>query len=411
MKFKLLLLASLFAVNLSVVAQSNKDMKEVKYRRSSLHTILVESATFPKKDLVIKAYNNAEFPNKYDNHNIGDKSFDLKKYTTDTDDSKAPEAIAKYLKENQIAKKLVSKWYNRKADGSVDGDLIASRGLFNASFLDGKKAGNLGKGILMNAGKELLNNTFVIVNNMKFYENEPVARVARDIALTQAAKIGMEMLRNKAIDLANKGYDIAKEGYSVWTTSYLFKLKWEPATLAVFYEDMYFEKEEVSPAKKAVFDKSELFEMEFVGTEKATTLVTFSLNGKRTEEEVINLSVNRNLDKVYAKLQKNYDVFKTKVPLFSGQPITAKIGIKEGLEGDEKFEVLEANENEATGEITYKSVGTIKVDKDLIWDNQYNLINGKPAAMEADPSKPALESTTFKGGKKFDTGMLIRQLK
>jgi hypothetical protein len=411
MKLKLLLMTSLFALNLSVVAQSNKDIKEIKYRRSSLHTILMESATFPKKDLVLKAYNNADFPDKYDNHNIGDKSFDLKKYTTDTDESKAPEAIAKYLKENQIAKKLVSKWYNRKADGSFDGDLIATRGLFNASFLDGEKAGNLGKGILMNAGKELLNNTFVIVNNMKFIENEPVARVARDIALTQAAKIGMEMLRNKAIETANKGYEVAKEGYSVWTTSYLFKLKWEPATLAVFNSDMYFEKEEVSQAKKVAFDKSEIFEMEFVGTEKATTLVTFSLNGKRTEEEVINLSVNRNLDKVYAKLQKNYDVFKTKVPLFSGQPITAKIGTKEGLEGDEKFEVLEVIDNEETGETTYKSVGTIKVDKDQIWDNQYNLINGKPAAMETDPSKPALESTMFKGGKKFGTGMLIRQLK
>jgi len=410
MKLKVLLLASLFAANLSVVAQSNKDMKEVKYRRSSLHTILMESATFPKKDLVLKAYNTADFPDKYDNHNIGDKSFDLKKYTTDTDESKAPEAIAKYLKENQIAKKLVSKWYNRKADGSFDGDLIASRGLFNASFLDGKKAGNLAEGILKNAGKELLNNTFVIVNNMKFVENEPVARVARDLALTQAAKIGMEMLRNKAIETANKGYDIAKEGYSVWTTSYLFKLKWEPATLAVFYADMYFEKEELSPTKKLVFDKSELFEMEFVGAENATTLVTFSLNGKRTEEEIINLSVNRNLDKVYAKLQKNYDVFKTKVTLFSGQPITAKIGTKEGLEGDEKFEVLEVIENE-TGETTYKSIGTIKVDKDQIWDNQYNLINGKPAAMESDPSKPALESTTFKGGKKFEKGMVIRQLK
>ena len=75
MKLKLLLMTSLFALNLSVVAQSNKDIKEIKYRRSSLHTILMESATFPKKDLVLKAYNNADFPDKYDNHNLPQYSF------------------------------------------------------------------------------------------------------------------------------------------------------------------------------------------------------------------------------------------------------------------------------------------------------------------------------------------------
>ena len=65
------------------------------------------------------------------------------------------------------------------------------------------------------------------------------------------------------------------------------------------------------------------------------------------------------------KLQKKYDVFKTKTPLFTGNPITAKIGKKEGLEGGEKFEVLEMNQDPKTGAITYKNIGTIKVDKNL----------------------------------------------
>ena len=71
----------IFAVTISfysifAIAQDNqKEMKETKYRRSSLHTILMESSSFPKSDQVISAYYNAPFPDKYDNHNIGAKSF------------------------------------------------------------------------------------------------------------------------------------------------------------------------------------------------------------------------------------------------------------------------------------------------------------------------------------------------
>jgi hypothetical protein len=144
--------------------------------------------------------------------------------------------------------------------------------------------------------------------------------------------------------------------------------------------------------------------MEFVGSQKATTLVTFSLKEKRTEDQIINLSVTRNIEKVFAKLQKNYDVFKPKVPLYTGEPITAKIGLKEGLEGGDKFEVLEAVMDQKTGKIEYKSIGTIKVDGDKIWDNRFNLGDEAPA-------EGAVDRTTFKGGKKFYPGLLIRQIK
>ena len=67
-------IAALFT-SMLFAQESQKEMKEIKYRRSSLHTILIESSGFPKKDQVINAYYGAPFPNKYDNHNIGEKSF------------------------------------------------------------------------------------------------------------------------------------------------------------------------------------------------------------------------------------------------------------------------------------------------------------------------------------------------
>jgi hypothetical protein len=405
-KLLFITLSTVFCSTMLHAQENQKDMKETKYRRSSLHTILIESSNFPKKDQVINAYYGAEFPDKYDNHNIGAKSFNPAKYSTDTVDSKTPEVIDKYFKDEQIAKKLVAKWFNRQADGSFDYELIGTRGAFNASFLDVKTAAasSDGKYLLQSAGFELINNTFVVVSTMKFVENEPIARGIRDAAIIAASnapglvRMGIE----KAAEIA---YNKGKEGYSVWTTSYLYKLKWDDVTQGSFFQDMYGEKADMTPAKKALFDKNtDLFQMEFVGSQKATTLVTFSLKEKRTEEQIINLSVARNIEKVYAKLQKNFDVFKPKVPLYTGEPITAKIGLKEGLEGGDKFEVLEAVMDQKTGKIEYKSIGTIKVDGDKIWDNRQNLGDEVPV-------EGAVDRTTFKGGKKFYPGLLIRQLK
>jgi hypothetical protein len=177
---------------------------------------------------------------------------------------------------------------------------------------------------------------------------------------------------------------------------------------------MYFEKGGLDNKKKEAFDNSELFKLVFVGDERASGLVTFSLGEKRTEEQIITLSTKRIIDKVYAKLQKKYDVFKTKTPLYTGYPITAKIGMKEGLEGGEKFDVLEQNIDPKTGVATYISVGTIKVDKNLIWDNTIKDGEAAPiveAVAEGKEAKPIIDRTTFDGGKKFYSGLLIKQIK
>ena len=68
--------------------------------------------------------------------------------------------------------------------------------------------------------------------------------------------------------------------------------------------------------------------MEFLGMERATSLITFSLKVKRSEIEIIKEGTIRSIDAVYSKLQKNYDVFKTKTPISSVDPVTAKIGFK-----------------------------------------------------------------------------------
>ncbi len=398
---------------------------EIKYRRSSLHTMILEMEAFPQKETILKAFNNAPFPDKYNNHSLTDKSFDPKKYaltdaektiingeesTKDMSESKeVPFQVGKYLTQNKIANQVVAKWFNRQADGSFDMNMIGERGSYNATQMEANIAKGSARGTssLSDAGVELLGNTFIVVSKFKFVSNEVVAAAVRETAKVAAGQIKMEPLKLAALKGADMVYEKTKEGYSVWTTSYLYKLTWNDSIEAIFYNDLWMDKKSLDPKKKLAFDNSTLFSLEFIGDENARGLVTFSLNEKRTEDQIIEKVTIRTIDAIYAKLQKKYDVFKPKVPLFSGDPLTAKIGMKEGLEGGEKFEVFEQVFDTKTGLTKYDSKGTISVDKNSIWDNRYNAADEPVVEGAAKP----LEYTTFKGGKKFYAGMLIKQLK
>ncbi|MEI6123918.1 MAG: hypothetical protein WCQ95_09830 [Bacteroidota bacterium] len=437
---KILLIGTIAIAGLltASMAQKKDGPSEVKYRRSSLHTMIVEGEKFPNKEIVIKAFNNAPFPDKYNDHSLAIKSFDpfnypltpeekasifkeqskAGKFVTgaadikiDTAAKELPLKILKYFDQNKIANQLVAKWFNRQADGTFDMSLIQDRGSYNASEMEANIAKGAARGTasLADAGVELIGNTFVVVSRFNFVSNEVVARVVRDAAYLAANKLSVAALQTAAKKTADEVYEKTKEGYSVWATAFLYKLVWNDSTEAVFYNDLWMDKKSPDAKKKAAFDNTNLFKLQFIGDESATGLVTFSLKEKRTEEQIIEIATIRTIDAVYSKLQKKYDVFKTKTPLFSGNPITAKIGLKEGLEGGDKFEVLEQTQDPKTGLTKYVSKGTITVDEKSIWDNRYNA-GDEPAADGTNPAAK-LDCTTFKGGSKFFAGMLIRQVK
>ena len=103
---------------------------------------------------------------------------------------------------------------------------------------------------------------------------------------------------------------------------------------------------------------------------------------ERTEDQIIELSTIRNIDKVFSKLQREYEVFQPLYQLSSVDPFSAKLGTKEGLEGGEKFEILEIKNGQ------YNRIEVITVDKSKIWDNSF----GAP--------KQEIEQTYFKGKNK-----------
>ena len=119
---------------------------------------------------------------------------------------------------------------------------------------------------------------------------------------------------------------------------------------------------------------------------------------------MVRKACQRAIDENVVELQHSHEEFRTKTPLLSASPITAYIGMKEGVTTKSKFEVLEVVELE-DGKHKYDRVGIIEPIDNLIWDNRF-------MAAEEGAEGANLGYTTFRkvSGKDFAKGMLIREI-
>ena len=312
------------------------------------------------------------------------------------------------MNENNVAKELVAKWFNRDKNGELNTDLLAQRGEYDASFFDKvvANASHRGQALLADAGEDLIGNTFVIVNDYKYTNKEEVAqKVNKGLSAigTAAQFVPGASSVTTVTNVAQVGTTIAGKGYIIKTTSYLFRLVWNDSISSTFYNNMWVDPAKADPSKVAAFNNSDLFKLRYVGSESAWADVQSSIFTNKTEEELIRMATVRATDAATAKLQRKFEEFRTKTPLISIDPLTAKIGLKEGLEHGDKYEVLERYEDE-TGKIRYRRKGVITVKKGMIWDNTF-----VPAG-EVAPAQ-TIDATHFVGsGSGFYPGMLIRQI-
>jgi len=392
-----------------------QEVKKEGYQRSSLHIINIENLKFDNAAKVNEAYLKYEFPKNYDQHDIGMNVINLDNFKL-SDEEKAALGIKeselgkglssmissatagiiennsqvkyevdKFIKEQGVGKKLVQKWFSINPDGTYSFELFNKRGESSLTEEDKKRmeSAALSQTEKDKLAENLAKNTFVVFTKLNFVSNAIPAEAIRQIAYTQADKLS-GMLQTLARKAADKIYEKASEGYSVWTSAWLYRLAWNEEKYAEFKTALKLKGDMNSSIDMDLFNKID-FPLEFIGQEKATSLVTFSLKkgeAERTEDQIIELSTIRNIDKVFSKLQREYEVFQPLYQLSSVDPFSAKLGTKEGLEGGEKFEILEIKNGQ------YNRIDVITVDKSKIWDNSF----GAP--------KQEIEQTYFKGKNK-----------
>lgn len=383
---------------------------EAVYRRSSLYPLMIYEPDRNFGEIIQKTFIESPIPDKFNDHIIDARKIEhqISPLISKRDEKilAQEENISSYFKENDIAKKMVEKWFNRKPDGTFDMNLIGERGSYNASEMDVElaKMTKRGMALLADAGEELIKNTFVVVNDFDYVSKEEVADKIKG-GLKFIKDVASEFDKTVKTDKLERRITVVGKGYVVRTTSYLYQLEWNDSVAAVLYEEYWMDKNSIDGARKQAFENSDIFKLKLVGWEVAWADLQATTYTKKSEEELVTIATVRAIDAVIAKLQRKYEVFRTKTPLYSIKPLAAKIGLKEGLEKGDRFEVLE-QVMDKTGRTRYKRKGIIKVDKSHIWDNRHM------AGEDGDASNPAsqLGFTKFKGAGKFYPGMLIRQV-
>lgn len=341
----------------------------LKYRRSSLYTIMINDETRERNSVIKNAFGNSEMSEKFNDHNIGPYLMDGTGGEKDQTGS-----IQSYLDQNNVAKELVARWFNRDENGNFDMNLIAERGQYNASDLNARIANGSkrGKALLKDAGEELIGNTFVIVYDFNYTNKEDQAKKRGGlfkIISSVASLAGADDIALLA-DGANLASDVVGKGYFVKTTSYLYRLVWDDNIANKFYEEYWNDAENHSDSRVAAFDKAQFFKLKYVGSEVSRSNLQSTVFTAKSNDELIEVSTTKAFDKNIGKLQRTYEEFRVKTPLYKGDPISAKIGLKEDLENGDKFEVLEQVIDDQ-GNTSYRRIGKIKVEKGMIWDNTF----------------------------------------
>ncbi|MBL0047200.1 MAG: hypothetical protein IPP32_03785 [Bacteroidetes bacterium] len=403
MKLKITLILTLFTS--AIFAQVNP--KGVKYRRSSLYTLMIDDTSRAHYSTIKYAFMHAPFPDKFNNHNLISRSI-----VSNPEIKKQEKNIDSYLNINEVAKKAVAKWFNRSAKGGFNMNLISERGSYNASEMDARTAllNKRGLALLADAGEELIGNTFVLISEFKYTNKEEVASKttgflndALAASLAQGTS-GDTAKTRQQIDAANKVITELGSGYVIVTTSYLYRLNWTDSISSVFYNQYWTDDANLDTNKVKAFNKSNIFTLTYIGSEKSWADVQALKSMKIDEDTLIARATVKAADKVIAKLQRNHEEFRTKSPLININPIAAEVGLKEGVEFGDKFQVLEQVMDE-NGKTSYNKVGMIKASRELgVWDNRYM------AGAEGDTAQ-SHKYTQFKkvSGGEFYPGMLIRQ--
>lgn len=428
-----ILLVALLQIAGFISAQETGQMRE--YNRSSLATMMVFHSEDEFGQDIYQAFDSIPTPDKYDDHNFGvrvilndsvtgvlkkNKNGLIKaeygKALSSRDVLTNGSAIEGILNNSHCAKSVVAKWFNLHEiapdDYVFDMSLIQERGQYNANEIDVALAQQSARGLalLSDAGEELLNNTFILVNDMTYVTAEEKAAVAK-VGLSIAGGLMDAFLGgNTGSQLAAVGGAIADSftGFTVKTHSYLYQLQWNDSVAAVFYNKYYTS---VSNREKieAFLRDNELFKFKYVEHEYEFDAKSV-LKGKYDRKDLVKIVCTRSMDKNIAALQLKYEDFKVKTPIFNvitnqkGNVVgyNAKIGLKEGITEKSKFQVIQRIIDPETQKTSYKYVATLQPEKGKIWDNRYMAFNEQEAGSE-------LIATQFRkvSGGEVLPGMLI----
>lgn len=389
---------------------------DYKYERNSLCLMMIQHPDLAFDSELQYVFKQIPMPERFNDHSLGVK---VVKFAEQQDQLKN---IESFIRQVDLGKRCVARWFNRDKDkGTFDVSLLRERGFYDATALDISLAKKSARGMaaIEDAGEKLIDNTYLVMNDIYYIDKSNSWMVLRDgLNVTTSlagSMVGIPDVINSGTTEDGKltsamnwlyGGVIDKiKGFRVNVTSYLFRLRWDEETAGRFYSELYTDKQDYDKKKAQAWqDCKGVFKMEFVGKISNKSSKTI-MSGVKTNEELIKKVCTRALDKNIADLQHSFADFRIKAPLVSTSPLLSHVGMKEDITEESQFEVLERSIDD-NGCIHYKRVGVIRPVKDKIWDNRF-------MAIEEGAPNATLGATTFEkvSGGDFYAGMLIREIK
>jgi len=394
----------LMGVSVMASYAQTDDNDIMNYRRSSLYSLMINHTDQQFAGEIKEAFLQIPVPDKFNNHDLSVKVLNLDKKLEGAKSDKENPVISEFLKNNNVASRFNRDMYT----GNCNMDLVKERGLYNATEFDLQLAKHSARGMAMlqDAGEELIGNTFVVVNDIRYIDKNKGAKTAglflRALGQVAAAATG----NNNFGDLGNSLGDITEtlKGFTVKINTFLYRLEWDKDKADNFYRNQYGVDNDEE--KKENFDKNRgCYSLKYVGKVESKGGTTSFLGIKEDEPVMmVRKACQRAIDENVADLQRSYEEFRAKTPLVTVDPLTAYIGKKEGITSESRFEVLEVVEME-DGTHKYNKVGEIQPVEGQIWDNRF-------MAEEEGAAGSNLKYTTFRtvSGKDFAKGMLIREI-
>ena len=396
------------------------------YNRASIYPIYALHPGTGMYEQIYATCMEMPIPDKYNDHRLSVRM--VHAMSTKAKEKEVTEAAVEFVEKNQIAKRLVARWFERnKKTGVCATDLISARAAYDVSAHEAMQAQYTitGRPVLADADKELLPNTFVLISDISYIDKEEqgqmalavfkmlgtAAQAASGISSSAGSSLG-QGISNLTESVAKLGGSISDlvSGFSVNITTYLFQLKWDEETANTFYLNYYCDSASVSPERKRAFDADKTtFTMELLGSYSAKSDKTV-MKGIRTREDVFRKVLTRAQDKNIVELQKRYPQFKVTDVLAAVLPnneVEVQIGLKEGVNEKSKYEVLE-RVFDKDGQVSYVRRATIQPISDAIWDNRF-------MAVEEEAANATLGATRFKitsgMASSVYAGMLVREIR
>ncbi len=356
------------------------------YNRNALTVIVLDNNGKYMPDIK-NACGSLVIPEKYDDNDLNIRYLPA---------SSNPDQILQAIENYKLPNKILAKWFSQQPNGEFDMSLIATRGLYNATAGDMKiaSASKTGLNKIKDAGKALVNNSYIQVLDIRNVMSMQEYYDQQDAANRKSAA---------AAGTAFKPVERTQNGWKGDVVSYLYKIN--PSAVDTLFDKMWIYEDDndaVRNEKRYLFENAS-FGFNFVMTATAVADGTQYNPGQSlapkvqlTKDQLFAKLLNMSLDVTLLALETKYEPFRVKTSVYAVHPVRAKIGTKEGLSVDQRYFILE-NEQNNKGEVVSKQKAVVRTSKVAV-----NSVVAGTASVE-------LSKFYQTAGKRIEPGMTMQQ--